>query len=213
VGYRLGRDDDNQLLPMVACQPFLVDRSLDVEGLDTGLFDRSRVEQLLPERRLNTPHAVQRAVAGLGFCQPPRRSTARSTATAEGGRRAACRGTPDRRIWSSWILGGGRLPAPRQKVQTAAAIMSNSNDRLRRQKRCASPGEDRDHTVDLLHWTWADGKERHLPASRPLSPGGGRPGRGPEVVDRAAESTNAGGCQEQVDEEHDHGDQQAAADS
>jgi integrase len=91
-GYRLGRDDD-KLLPMVACQVFLLNRSPHVEDLDTDLFDRIRAEQLLPERRLNTLHAVQRAVAALGFCQPPSRSTGRSTATAEGGPA----------IWARWV--------------------------------------------------------------------------------------------------------------
>jgi integrase len=69
-GYRLGAEDDT-LLPMVACQVFLLNRSPHVEDLGTGLFDRIRSEQLLPGLRLNTLHAMQRAVAHLGFCDPP----------------------------------------------------------------------------------------------------------------------------------------------
>jgi hypothetical protein len=64
-GYRLGRDDDT-LLPMVACQVFLLNRSPHVEELSTELFERIRGERLLPELRLNTLHAMQRAVAELG---------------------------------------------------------------------------------------------------------------------------------------------------
>jgi integrase len=69
-GYQLGRDD-GKLLAMVACQVFLLNRSPYLEDLTTGLFDRIRHERLLGEVRLSTLHAVQRAVAALGFCQPP----------------------------------------------------------------------------------------------------------------------------------------------
>jgi hypothetical protein len=83
-GYRLGRDED-KLLPMVVCQVLLLNRSPHLEDLDTELFDRIRREHLLPDRRLNTLYAVQRAVAALGFCQPPSSRTGRSTPKAEGG--------------------------------------------------------------------------------------------------------------------------------
>jgi hypothetical protein len=69
-GYRLGAEDD-MLLPMVACQVFLLNRSPHIDELCTGLFDRIRSELLLPSPRLNTLHAMQRAVAYLGFCDPP----------------------------------------------------------------------------------------------------------------------------------------------
>jgi hypothetical protein len=59
-GYQLGRDDDT-LLPMVACQVFLLNRSPQVEALRTELFDRIRRERLLPDPGLNTLHAMQRA--------------------------------------------------------------------------------------------------------------------------------------------------------
>ena len=67
-GYRLGRDDD-QLLPMVACQMLLLNRSPHLEDLSTGLFERVRRERLLPAARGNTLHAMQRAVAELGSCE------------------------------------------------------------------------------------------------------------------------------------------------
>ena len=69
-GYRLGCGD-NTLLPMVACQVFLLNRSPHLEELGTAVFDRIRSEQLLPGVRLNTLHAMQRAVAYLGFCDQP----------------------------------------------------------------------------------------------------------------------------------------------
>jgi integrase len=83
-GYRLGRDDD-QLLPMVACQMLLLNRSPHLEDLGTGLFERARRERLLPAARGNTLHAMQRAVAELGFCDPPQRLTGRRSVRARGG--------------------------------------------------------------------------------------------------------------------------------
>ena len=83
-GYRLGRDDD-QLLPMVACQVLLLNRSPHLEDLGTELFERVRRERLLPAARGNTLHAMQRAVAELGFCDPPQRPTGRHPARAGGG--------------------------------------------------------------------------------------------------------------------------------
>ncbi len=90
-GYRLGRDDD-QLLPMVACQMFLLNRSPHLEDLGTELFERARRERLLPAARGNTLHAMQRAVAELGFCDPPQRLTGRHSARASGGSPA----------WAEW---------------------------------------------------------------------------------------------------------------
>ena len=91
-GYRLGHDDD-QLLPMVACQMFLLNRSPHLEALSTELFERVRRERLLPAARGNTLHAMQRAVAELGFCDPPQRVTGRHSARAVGGAQE----------WASWV--------------------------------------------------------------------------------------------------------------
>jgi integrase len=91
-GYRLGRDDD-KLLPMVAGQLFLLNRSPHVEDLSTQLFDRVRHERLFGGSRLNTLHAVQRSVAALGFCQPPVLSTGSSTPRADGAPEA----------WTQWV--------------------------------------------------------------------------------------------------------------
>jgi integrase len=91
-GYQLGRDED-KLLPMVACQVFLLNHSPHVDALNTGLFDRIRSEQLLTGTRLNTLHAMQRAVAHLGHCDPPAPGTGRRSARATGGPQ----------IWTQWV--------------------------------------------------------------------------------------------------------------
>ncbi len=90
-GYRLGAEEDS-LLPMVACQLFLLNRSHHLEDLNTALFDRVRRDGLLEGSRLNTLHAMQRAVAELGFCDPPRSGTGRHSARATGG-------AP---VWEQW---------------------------------------------------------------------------------------------------------------
>jgi integrase len=90
-GYQLGRDDDT-LLPVVACQLFLLNRSPHLEDLTTELFDHVRRDRLLDGTRLNTLHALQRAVSALGFCDPPRRNTGRHSARATGGAQ----------VWQQW---------------------------------------------------------------------------------------------------------------
>ncbi|MGW0570315.1 tyrosine-type recombinase/integrase [Streptomyces tauricus] len=90
-GYQLGRDDD-KLLPMVTCQVFLLNRSPHVDDLTTALFERVRREKLIPDLRLNTLHALQKAVTALGFCDPPTPGTGRRTAKAAGGPEA----------WAQW---------------------------------------------------------------------------------------------------------------
>ncbi|MFD1545943.1 tyrosine-type recombinase/integrase [Nonomuraea guangzhouensis] len=92
-GYRLGQDDD-KLLPMVICQLFLLNRSPHLEDLATDLFDRVRTERLFGNgARLNTLHAVQRAVADLGFCRSPVLTTGGATAKAGG--------APQ--VWTRWV--------------------------------------------------------------------------------------------------------------
>ncbi|WP_067469976.1 hypothetical protein [Actinomadura macra] len=83
-GYRLGNDDD-KLLPMVACRLFLLNRSPHLDDLETELFDRARRDRLLPATQMNTLHALQRAVSALGFCDPPRQGTGRRSTRASGG--------------------------------------------------------------------------------------------------------------------------------
>jgi integrase len=91
-GYQLGRDDDH-LLPMVACQLFLFNRSPHLDDLTTDLFDRFRDDRLLRGARLNTLYALQRAVAALGFCDPPRHRIGGHAVRASGG--AA--------VWEQWV--------------------------------------------------------------------------------------------------------------
>ncbi|OMI37831.1 hypothetical protein [Streptomyces sparsogenes] len=73
-GYQL-RCGNDTVLPMVACQVLLLRRSLHIEQLTIELFERIRGERLLPDVRLNTSHAMQQAVAELGYCEPPQRMT------------------------------------------------------------------------------------------------------------------------------------------
>jgi hypothetical protein len=84
-GYRLGRDDDPLLL-MVLCQLFLLNRSPHLADLSTELFDRVRRDRLLEGSRLNTLHALQRAVSALGCCVTCR---ARASAVTRRGRPVA----------------------------------------------------------------------------------------------------------------------------
>jgi hypothetical protein len=91
-GYRLGQQDDT-LLPMVICQLFLLNRSPHLEDLSTDLFDRVRTDRLLDGTRLNTLYATQRAVATLGFCDPPSPRTGGHSARATGG-------AP---VWEQWV--------------------------------------------------------------------------------------------------------------
>jgi integrase len=91
-GYQLGRGDD-KLLPMVACQVLLLSRSPHLEELSTELFERIRRERLLPGARGNTLHAMQRAVAQLGFCAPPQPMTGRHSVRASGGAQE----------WATWV--------------------------------------------------------------------------------------------------------------
>ena len=92
-GYQLGRPDD-PLLPLTVAQLMLANGSPHLQDMTTGLFDRVREQRLLDGVRLNTVHAVQRAVAELGFCAAPLGRTgqhARATGGAETWQQAADR--------------------------------------------------------------------------------------------------------------------------
>lgn len=91
-GYQLGRDDDS-LLPMVTCQLMLFNRSPHLEDLDTDLFDQIRSNRLLQGAQLNTLYALQRAVAALGFCDPPHHRIGGQSPKATGG-------AP---VWEQWV--------------------------------------------------------------------------------------------------------------
>jgi integrase len=92
-GYQLGRAED-PLLPLTVAQLMLANGSPHLQDMTTGLFDRVREQRLLGGVRLNTVHAVQRAVAELGFCVAPLGRTgqhARATGGAETWQQAADR--------------------------------------------------------------------------------------------------------------------------
>jgi integrase len=90
-GYQLGSAGDT-LLPMVACQLFLLNHSPHVEDLATEVFDRVRRDRLLSGAQMNTLYALQRAVSALGFCDPPDSNAGRYPAKATGG-------AP---VWEQW---------------------------------------------------------------------------------------------------------------
>lgn len=91
-GYERGRDDGS-LLPMVTCQPSLFNHSPHLEDLNTDLFAQFRNNRLLQGARLNTLHALQRALAALGFCNPPQHRIAGQSPKATGG-------AP---VWEQWV--------------------------------------------------------------------------------------------------------------
>jgi len=64
-GYQLGQADDT-LLPSVACQLFLLNRSPQLEDMGTALFDRVRRERLLEVSQLNTLTLYPSRASGRG---------------------------------------------------------------------------------------------------------------------------------------------------
>ena len=73
-------------------QLFLFNRSPHLEEMHTDLFDRFRTDRMLRGARMNTLYAVQRAVAELGFCDPPQHRTGAHNLRASGG-------AP---VWEQW---------------------------------------------------------------------------------------------------------------
>ncbi|MEU0030823.1 hypothetical protein [Streptomyces sp. NPDC006335] len=91
-GYRYGQEHDKGT-PSVMSQLFLLNRSPHTSDLTTPLFDRVRQENLLTGEGMKVLYAVQRAVAALGFCDPP---TLRSTPAVVGHA-----GVPP--VWAEWV--------------------------------------------------------------------------------------------------------------
>jgi integrase len=69
-GYRIGRGHD-QRLPTVVCQALLLNRSPRLEDLTTEAFDRVRRSTAMRQCHVGALFGIQRAVASLGFCDPP----------------------------------------------------------------------------------------------------------------------------------------------
>jgi hypothetical protein len=90
-GYQLGCDDDT-LPPNVLSQLFLFNSSPHLQDMHTDLFDRFRADRMLRGAQMNTLYAVQRAVAELGFCDPPHHRTGTHNLRASGG-------AP---VWEQW---------------------------------------------------------------------------------------------------------------
>ncbi|MFG1687741.1 hypothetical protein ACGFNP_46825 [Nonomuraea sp. NPDC049269] len=91
-GYRLGRDSDHRMATVI-CQSLLLNRSPLLEDLTTEAFDRLRQSTGMRRWHLGALFGFQRAVAALGYCEPPSFS-AHGTMPAIEGAPAA---------WTEWI--------------------------------------------------------------------------------------------------------------
>lgn len=99
-GYQYGQDHDKNV-PSVLSQLFLLNRSPHSSDLTTAFFDRVRRAHLLTDESMKVLYAVQRAVAALGFCDPPPRPPAltwsATTECPQSGPNGWNAGTPPRR--------------------------------------------------------------------------------------------------------------------
>ncbi|MGW5150114.1 tyrosine-type recombinase/integrase [Rhodococcus koreensis] len=75
------------------CQALLINRSPRLEDLNTAAFDRLRVHPATNDNQGEMLHALQRAVAALGHCDPPARTGDNRYAVIEG--------TTD--SWANWV--------------------------------------------------------------------------------------------------------------
>jgi hypothetical protein len=91
-GYRIGRAKD-QRLPSALGLVLLLNRSPRLEDLTTEVFERLRVHPGLSRGQAGALSAIQKAVASLGFCDPPP-SPAHGTVPAIEG--AA-------KTWAGWV--------------------------------------------------------------------------------------------------------------
>jgi integrase len=91
-GYRIGRAKD-QRLPAALCLALLLNRSPRLEDLTTGVFERLRLHPELARWQAAALFGIQKAVASLGFCDPP-------PSPAHGGV-PAIEGTTQ--SWAGWV--------------------------------------------------------------------------------------------------------------
>ena len=91
-GYRIGRGED-QRLPTVLCQAFLLNRSPLLEDMGTEVFERLRRDPAIGTWQIGPLWGIQIAVASLGFCDPPSNSVHGVMPRIEGTSEA----------WAEWI--------------------------------------------------------------------------------------------------------------
>jgi integrase len=91
-GYRIESGFDPRISPVI-CQSLLLNRSPLLEDLTTEVFARQRLHPSMRHQNVGALHAVQRAVASLGFCDPP--------PSPYRGRRPEIVGTA--RSWAEWV--------------------------------------------------------------------------------------------------------------
>ena len=128
-GYRLGRDDD-QLLPMVACQMLLLNRSPHLEALSTEAVRAGCAASACCPLRRATPHAardatgrrgpgVLRTAAALGGNPRPRRRRPAARRSGPGGPTA---GTARPRSLPRSAAVGPRHPAQGRAVAERPSV-------------------------------------------------------------------------------------------
>ena len=91
-GYRIGRNSDHRMATVI-CQSLLLNRSPQLEDLTTEAFDRLRQGTGMRRWHLGALFGIQRAVAALGFCEPPSFSVHGTMPAIEGAPAA----------WTEWI--------------------------------------------------------------------------------------------------------------
>ena len=146
-GYRLGRDDD-QLLPMVACQVLLLNRSPHLEDAEHRAVRADPPRAPAARAQGNTLHAMQRAVAELGFCDPPQPPTGRHSARASGGAPAwAAVGRPLARHFHA------HAPGPRRRPRHPAQGRAMAGGRASRGRATQPAGRGRPARPGSPRWT------------------------------------------------------------
>lgn len=130
-GYQYGQDHDKNV-PSVLSQLFLLNRSPHSSDLTTAFFDRVRQEDLLTDESMKVLYAVQRAVAALGFCDPPL-MTSRSDVVSHDG-------VPP--VWAEWVERwyATATMTHRARLHYRAALLKTGRWIAAQQPEAADPG-------------------------------------------------------------------------
>jgi integrase len=113
-GYRIESDVDSRISP-VLCQALLLNRSPLLQDLTTEAFAQLRRHPAMRRPHIGALHAIQRAVASFGFCEPP--------PSPFRGRMPEIEGTA--RPWADWIERWHATPTLSPKTRaTARSVLS-----------------------------------------------------------------------------------------
>ncbi|MFG3024486.1 hypothetical protein ACGFZQ_39225 [Streptomyces sp. NPDC048254] len=129
-GYQYGKEEDKGV-PSVVSQLFLLSRSPHTGDLTTPFFDPVRREELLTDGGMRVLHAVQRAVAALGFCDPP--------ATVCGADVVSQTGVPP--VWAAWAerWNATTTMTHRSRLHVRAALLKTGRWIAAQQPQAADP--------------------------------------------------------------------------